>query len=104
MAISIVAAYSSGDSAFDVSSTATSSSACTDGSRNSTTLVPNSDWGASARGQSAGALSENRPRGSRQATSPAATPGPPAGAAVLTPAGGTAEVAAPAGGTAGVAG
>src|SRR5205085_222953 len=49
-------------------STATSTSARPLGSRNSTTLVPNNDWGCGAVIQSAGAANEKRPCGSVQVT------------------------------------
>src|SRR5438874_1459101 len=70
MAISMVAAYSSGETAFDAVSTATFSSARPLGSLNCTTAVPKSASGWGSATQSVGALSENRPWGSRQATSP----------------------------------
>src|SRR5712692_5626637 len=74
MAISMVAAYSSGETALDALSTATLSSARPLGSRNSTTPVPKGASGCGSVTQSVGALSENRPWGSRQATSVGATP------------------------------
>src|SRR5690242_13786240 len=69
MASSMPAAYSSGETAFDVLSMPTSNSARPLGSRNSTWLVPNSDTGGDTSCQSAGALTEKRPWGSCQATS-----------------------------------
>src|SRR5258708_28952240 len=69
MVISIVAAYSSGETALPALSTATVTSARPVGSRNCTTPVPKSASGWGWVTQSAGALIENRPCGSRQATS-----------------------------------
>src|SRR4051794_3620441 len=64
----MLAAYSSGETALVLVSTATSTSARPLGSRNSTTLVPNNDWGCGAVIQSAGAANEKRPCGSVQVT------------------------------------
>src|SRR5438067_12005775 len=68
----MLAAYSSGDTALVLVSTTTSTSARPLGSRNSTTLVPNNDWGSGAVIQSAGAADEERPCGSVQVTRPLA--------------------------------
>src|SRR5436853_3359209 len=64
----MLAAYSSGETALVLVSTATSTSARPLGSTNSTTLVPNNDWGCGAVIQSAGAANEKRPCGSVQVT------------------------------------
>src|SRR2546423_14544312 len=64
----MLAAYSSGETALVFVSTATSTSARPLGSRNSTTLVPNNDWGCGAVIQSAGAANKKRPCGSVQVT------------------------------------
>src|SRR5260221_2549181 len=70
MAISMVAAYSSGETALVAVSTATSSSARPLGSPSCTTAVPKSDIGWGRVTQSAGALMVKRPWGSRQGTRP----------------------------------
>src|SRR5216683_1313216 len=72
MAISMVAAYNSGETALEAVSTATLNSARPLGSLNWTTAVPKSASGWGSTAQSAGALTENRPWGSRQAASPSA--------------------------------
>src|ERR671938_1752983 len=64
----MLAAYSSGETALVFVSTATSTSARPVGSRNSTTLVPNSDCGCGAVVQSRGACRAKRPCGSLQVT------------------------------------
>src|ERR1700736_1962809 len=70
MAISMVAAYSSGETALEAVSTATLSSARPLGSLTCTTAVPKSASGWGSVTQSAGALIVKRPWGSRQGTSP----------------------------------
>src|SRR5438309_9674829 len=60
----MLAAYSSGETALALPSTATSISARPLISRNSTTLVPNSDWGSSTALQSAARPIAKRPCGS----------------------------------------
>src|SRR5437588_7760908 len=92
----MLAAYSSGETALVLVSTATSTSAPPLGSRNSTTLVPNNDWGCGAVIQSAGAANEKRPCGSVQVTRSLA-----AGLAVAAAAG---DVGVTAGGVAVMAG
>src|SRR5260370_15868197 len=99
MAISIVAAYSSGETALVALSTAILISARPLGSPNCTTAVPKSAIGCGKVSQSGGALIENRPWGSRHATRPwagigcavAPAPGP---TPVFAPDPGAAEVAA----------
>src|SRR5258708_2557920 len=66
MAISILAAYSSGETAFVALSTATSGSGRPLGSRNWTTPVPKAACGWASVAQSGGAPTENLPCGSRQ--------------------------------------
>src|SRR5437868_520275 len=68
MASSMLAAYSSGETARVLVSIATSTSARPLGSRNSTTLLPTKDDGRSALVQDVGAAIENRPCGSFQVT------------------------------------